>query len=79
MLSMLAAIVVVGVFVYIARRIDRRHHQEKLELIQERIRRRQENPGESDVRVRGEAGGAIGSASIDSSSGADCGVGGGDC
>ncbi len=37
------AIVVVGVFAYMARRLDQRRHQDQLERIQERIRRSEEN------------------------------------
>ncbi len=37
------AIVVVGFFAYLARRMDKRRHQDQLERIQERIRRSEAN------------------------------------
>ena len=46
MLSMLAAILVVGVVVVLARRWDQRQHQDKLDRIQEQIRRREQSGGE---------------------------------
>ena len=46
------AIAVVGGFAWVGRKVDQRRHQEQLELIQERIRRRQENPDEAQNEIR---------------------------
>ena len=67
------SIAVVAGFAWLGRKIDQRRHQEQLELIQERIRRRQENPDEIQNVIRG--GDTTISTTLDDSVGTDIGGG----